>query len=528
MSSSVNRYAELLACGDASRCYPEAFVMPVQDVYRLIDERLSTRSPHTRSNTKKDIGFLLRQGWDMGLIPLPVDSSEVADGGEAPPGVISRRRISGGLPRRMPKEAVARHRRDQYGLAVERWGIKLRGGYDDWMAWVTKPSPFDAHRLPNRAATLRTKTDKMESFFGYLHTVRAIEQEALDFEMFVDVNLPGARSLAESPFAGLRLTEDVGLIEEYALWLRGERLKRKNVQAREVAAVAASVARRCLHEKARSEGNQNKADHWIEVANAISSLRRAIETEEADAVTARHQQTAVTAASGKGEAAQTATREYVPTRDDLLKVARAEFPASDDTPLPIAERVAAARAGHAVALLMMIYHSELHNKRCRELRLAIDTRGATRGRWCLRFAVAPPERSAAKDGERQKIFCYHDVPVAADAVAFLERYVSRWRPVLLRGGESGGIAAKHVFVNARGRPFADSAFSRWIQAEVYRWLGVRANPRTIHALAATTTRAEQFIKRNMLIDEPRAVELIRLDDRVDSQSEPPQVEARSN
>lgn len=511
ITSSANRYAELLGCSDASSCTEDTFVMSIDALYDTVDEALSAASTHTRSNTKKDIGFVLRQGWQLGLIPLPADTFDgTADKpfDETLPGTIVRRKTAGNLPRRMAKELVARHRSDRYSLPLEHWGVKLRAEYDEWVAWVTKPSPFDMHRQSNRAATIRSKTDKLEAFFGYLYNVRNITDDAaLDFKMIVDVSLRESRPFTESPFTRMRLDVSVGLLEEFIMWLNGERLKRKSVQARETAAVASSVASRYLHERARSEGEVDEAQHWLSVARIINLLRRTLERKKTDESIIPTNRLSIPAKSGQVGNNPPKEGDYVLTRADLLKVAEAEFPASNAARHTRTARTAAAQAGHAVALLLMIYHPELHNKRCRQLRFVDKPRNCDGGRWHLRFSLKPLQLVAETSSDQPRPLCYYDVPVAQDAGERLEEYLSQWRPVLLRDDVTVGVSDNYVFVNARGRQFADSAFNHWMQAGVYRWLGVRASPRAIHALSVATL-TELRLNRNMLIDDPQGIELV--------------------
>ena len=392
------------------------------------------------------------------------------------PKQFGRRKVRGDLPSLITKQAVGFHR-PRYSLPLERWPAGLRRQYDAWRKWVTDATaPARGYGPKNRTATVENKTRKFEAFFGYLYNVRGIEE--LDFRMLLDIGPPRPAGEALGHFSKLRKDLDVGLLDEFVEWHWEHRLGRSSAQAREIVSAAASVARRFYTLRAARAGRQGEERSFNLVADHIGELRRALDVES---VIPKEQRRV--------------------SRADLLSAAQAEFPRQRHLPANQSGTELAARAGRAVALMLLVHHP-LRNKHYREARLARNLVKTSNGEWHLCFAG-----EGVPAGRKDKKSKDYDAPLAPEVAEYLERYLQEWRPRLigvlterlkrLRAlkAEAGGNkvdtkliseleqSADYLFLNGRGRRFNTDGFSQWIQAGTYRWLGVRVNPQLISEIA---------------------------------------------
>jgi integrase len=96
--------------------------------------------------------------------------------------------------------------------------------------------------------------------------------------------------------------------------------------------------------------------------------------------------------------------------------------------------------------------------------------------WTLRS-----EGGETKNGEP------HEAPLPEELVAPLERYLARWRPVLLG---PGGAASARLWISAHGRPLGPDTLHQVVTRAVERRLGVRINPHLLRAGLATELAIE--------------------------------------
>jgi len=484
--SAAKRYAQMLDYDAPQDCPEQAYTLDPARRNELIEEHLKDASAHVLRNVKNNISFVMRQGESLGIIRPPARVAETE------PRQFGRRKIGTALPSLMSKQSVAFHR-IPYSLPLERWPAHLRQQYEEWLEWVSDPPIETTSYSPkNRAVTVENKTHKFEAFFGYLHNIRGIEE--LDLRMLLDL---GEARPADSPFGDfspLRQDPDTGLLAEFVKWHRTQRIGRRSSQAREVVSVAASVARRFYSLRAARDGRQDEAQGFDRLADRIGWLREAL---------------------GDRVATVIPRAQRMASRSDLLRAARAEFPQRRALPVGQSGTELAARAGRAVALMLLVHHP-LRNRHYREARLSSNLIKKPDGKWYLHFAgedVATGRKVASR--RKRRGTNNYEAQLDAEVADHLERYLHEWRPILigrlaerlnrLRAEQAAASGNKsqpelissleqcedYLFLHGRGGPFTRAGFSQWIQAATYRWLGIRVNPQLISQLPdERTSRAK--------------------------------------
>jgi hypothetical protein len=458
----------MLGYSDPRTCPEEAYARSRNERNEIIEQALSDSSLHVIRNVKYGVNFILRQAEKLGFIRPILEESEYLA-----PRQFGRRAIGVRYPSIMSTELVGYHR-TAYSLPLEQWPENLKQQYDEWKHWATKANVPAPHPNPrNRRATIENKTSKFEVFFGYLWNVRGIRD--LDFEMLIDLEPHPSPQIYISKYRQYRKHPDVGLLEEFVNWLREQRLGRGSAQSREVASVAGSVARRYYFLRARLTGQSDEASRFDFLANAISSLRMALEEELPEHVIS--------------------TESRSVSRGDLIRAAKEEFPQLNQHSAGGSGVELASRAGRALAIMMLIYHP-FRNRYYREARLGEEIIQKEDKKWYLRVNNDKDEK---KRGAVKREF--REDPLSLEVISYLEQYLQYWRPKLVRkledkikqlsvmdGRHDEQIEElkrykKYLFLNTRGGPFTRAGFGQWIQSATYKWLGVRVNPDSIRSIS---------------------------------------------
>jgi hypothetical protein len=468
LRSSVQRYGILLGCASLEQCEESNFALPKNERHKLIEKGLPIYYPNAKSgaarNIKNDVGFVLRKAQELKLIsPIDEGREEIATGR------FKKRKVGKILPAKVRREKVALLSSQPYSLPYDYWSIELRTSFDDWRRVVTAsnaPSGHTGHHQPTRPATVLNKKHKLEAYFGFIkHTLQI---ENIDFKMLADFE-----SLAA-----------------YVKWLRARRPHAKHVQARDFLSIASSIIRNYLVVKAAKEGSTEDASKYAGVVKRISVLRREIE----EVTRPRYKATDIGHTSPEIDA-------YEPSYRELLKVACAEFPMDGKSRPGLSEAELAACAGRAIALLLLLYHP-LRNKNYREAWVSSNSIKTPVGRWHLRFK----DPTAMTFGQTQSQFNgvnVYDLPLNEQITKYLDKYLSVWRPTLLRKldqqiSQAGSASSQRratdrrqrlaraknlLLLNSKGTEFSQQKFSLWIQTATYRWLGVRVSPRQLSEIA---------------------------------------------
>ena len=482
--ASVRIYAAALGCTNSEECDEAKFALEKERRNQIIERELGAEaSPYLLKNTKNNISFVLRQAELLGLIAAIPDSALPSSDAESQPGKLVRRKLQRRLPSRTAAENTGFYR-EHYSLPVEQWNERLREQYEAWKDWTLHTKV----RLPgikprNNAATVADKTERLETFFGYLFHVRKIVD--LDFEMLFDIDYERDDLVAAKNFVELRRQPEIGLLEEFVEWHRTRHNGRVSFQARAVVSVAVNVAQKYYYLKTHLNGEFARAEDFRRLTIRLQQLNRKVTAElDEDNKQQPKPQVAETLSAGQ-----------------LLAAARREFPRQSKLLKGQAGNLLALTAGRALALMFLVKHP-LRSKRWREASLSENLFQDRDGNWVLHFNQIDP----AKSNEFSN-FGLYEKRLDAELSDHLNAYLKIWRPQLLKQSQTipvessrndESIASKigvaqssvqpttdFVFLNSSGRPFSSQEFSRWVEKGVYRWTGVRMNSEAIRRTVIT-------------------------------------------
>ncbi len=269
--ASVKVYAAALGCINADECNESQFALEKERRNQIIERELGAEaSPYLLKNTKNNISFVLRQAEQLGLIASLPDAAVPSPDTESQPNELVRRKLQRRLPSRTAAENTGFYR-EHYSLPKEQWNESLREQYEAWKVWTLHTNV----RLPgikprNNAATVADKSERLETFFGYLFHVRKIVD--LDFEMLLDIDYERDDSVAAKNFVELRRQPETGLLEEFVEWHRARHNGRVSFQSRAVVSVAVNVAQKYYYSKTHSNGEFARAEGYRRLTVRLQQL----------------------------------------------------------------------------------------------------------------------------------------------------------------------------------------------------------------------------------------------------------------
>lgn len=456
--SSINRYAKALGCNSPAQCEEKQFALGKDEREQIIKEMMGDQASfYALRNAKNDISFLLNQAEKLGLIKKISDKPSRQSQKEK----LRRRKLTSNLPAKISADRTGFHR-IHYGLPIENWETKLRDEYENWKKWVSGEAEKNGVKAFNEPATIETKTQKMEAYFGYLKNIRQITD--LDFEMLFDVESSSNTATEGSNFTHLRKEINVGLLEEFMLWHLERNNNAISHQARVTLGVANSVVKNFYLAKARAERRSWDASNYLQIVKELNRLRELLK---------------------KNQEPDRSTKKANYTQDELFQAAKKEFPSSSALSPSQPGTILANRAGRALAIMLLIYHPKLRNKNLRELQINSSILKNEKGQWIVKILPTEQKNNLGRKG---KLKGFESVLVPS-ITNFLEKYLDQWHPQLIKRIDQNQALVlptsntaveneteKYLFLKSSGTSYDRTEFIAWIERGTYRWLGVRLNP----------------------------------------------------
>ncbi len=172
LKTAIRTLAKALGCNDPQHCPPEAYTKPLPVIYRLVEQQLSGKGPHSIRNAKNNLSTLFRLADQHKLLPLL-------------PATPERRLRFTDFLLRTPRPGGRCSQRTGYYLRGQSWPSALTAGFQAYVTWATAPL------IEGRPAAWRKSLSTMElyrhhceAFFGYLHHIRHLSP--LTFEQLFE------------------------------------------------------------------------------------------------------------------------------------------------------------------------------------------------------------------------------------------------------------------------------------------------------------------------------------------------------
>lgn len=463
---SARRYAKFLGYSSLDDCPESAFAIGKLARRQKIEQGFGNeKSQHTIRNTKNDISFMLRHAEELNLIKLIPEEFPSLDEKS-----FGRRKITPKLSPIVSHEETS-FGKESYSLPLKKWDENLHLQYNEWLEWVTTPGNKINNIDPfNRAATIDTKTDKMEAFFGFLKNIKKISE--LDFEMLIDVVIEGTNEIENKKFIKCREQPNMSLLEEFVRWHISRYSGKFTTQAKAVLSVALSLAERFYLLRAIKLEKAELIEKYSLVKYKIKELRNTlIRTEYSPKLTIPKQ-------------------EKVISQGDLWHAAVQEFPGDNNLISQQAGTIKASNAARALAIMLMLKYP-LRSRNLREAKIGRNIFKNSDGKWVIHF-VEDEEPHGQLYKKRRNNFESFNHEVTSEIAVYLEKYLKHWHPKLVAqinyvAQENSSSQTQpletHLFLTSKGFPLSKKIFSKWIERGVFRWFGVRVNPDLIRQIA---------------------------------------------
>jgi len=413
--SYIKQYSELLGFDNPEFCFENDFSKSESELNEIIARGLD-KSARTIRNMKSELKLFLKSAVKNKLISL--NTTLVFD---------NKTRRNKPLPN--IDKFVNIYRKTKYRLKSSDWSINATIQKDEWVKWMTSEyvEKLEYRNQKVRKITCKKYISDYECYFGFLHNIKNIDIEKIDFKML-------------SKFE---------LIEGFVEWHINVRCEGRTT----------SFIHGILKNLASFNRHYYKF-YYPEVGDKLSKLRMSL----SQPIYVKDKKVRIA------------------KFEELMSCAMSEFP---DRKIITSKGIRLALRAQIAIAIMLFANIPLRNSNFREAQLGKHIYKDENGLWHVHFTGEEGLASLKKSFDKNGRLNQYKAPILQIIVPYIEEYLDYWRRLITDNKVISKQNQNYFFLNTKGKPFEINQFSELIQKVTYKWLEKRVNPHSFrHSIAS--------------------------------------------